>query len=120
MNSVTFLKQTETMGAREFRQKLDKMLRKPFPCRVMLHNKPALAVLPDEEFLTLLEILEELKDSGLWKSLQHRLQQESKKKHPWFWSRRWQRAEREVDREIKAGRVRTASSVEEFLKELKA
>ena len=120
MNAVTLLRHTETIGAREFRQKLDKILRKPFPCRIMLHNKPALAVLPDEEFLSLLEILEELKDSGLFSKLQKRLQQESKKKHPWFWSKAWQAKELEVDREIKAGRVRKANSVEEFIKELKA
>lgn len=120
MNAVSILRATKTVGAREFRHGLDKMLRHPVPCRVMLHNKPALAVLPDDEFLSLLEVLEEIRDAGLLEKVRGRLQAESKKKHAWFWSRAWQKAEREVDREVKAGRVRRAGSVEELLSQLKA
>ncbi len=67
MNAVSNLRTTKTVGAREFRHRLDKMLR-----------------------------------------------------HSWFWSRAWQKAEREVDREVEAGRVRRAGSVEELLSRLKA
>jgi len=49
-----------------------------------------------------------------------RLQVESKRKHAWFWSRSWQKAEREVDREVKAGRVRRVGSVGELLSQIKA
>ncbi|MBI4055887.1 MAG: hypothetical protein HY402_07150 [Elusimicrobia bacterium] len=86
----------------------------------MLHNKPTFVVLPDGDFLQIMEVIEEIKDSGLWKKTVQKLQKESKKKHPWFWSKEWQKKEREVDQEIKAGRVHRSSSVEEFLKELKA
>ena len=120
MNAVSLLREMKTMGAREFRHGLDKMLRHPTQvCRVMLHNKPALVVLPDVDFFQILEVIEEIKGSGLWNKTIQKLQKESKKKHLWFWSKEWHKKEGVVDREIKAGRVRRASSVEEFLKELK-
>ena len=37
----------------------------------------------------------------------------------WFWTREWQEAEREVDEDIKAGRVKKAKSVEELIRTLK-
>jgi antitoxin MazE len=37
----------------------------------------------------------------------------------WFWTREWQKKEREVDREIARGNVRSFNSVAELLKELK-
>ena len=36
----------------------------------------------------------------------------------WFWSREWQEKEREADEDIAAGRIRTAASVDELLKDL--
>lgn len=120
MNAVSILRTTKMIGAREFRQRLDQMLRHPAACRVMLYNKPAFAVLPDDDFLALLEILEELRGSGVLAKIQRRLQAESKKKNAWFWSKTWQKGEREADREAKAGRVRRAGSVDELLGQLKA
>lgn len=37
----------------------------------------------------------------------------------WFWSEQWQEAEREVDAEVKAKRVKKARSAEELIRELK-
>lgn len=37
----------------------------------------------------------------------------------WFWSKEWQEAEREVDAEVKARRVKKARSAEELIRELK-
>ena len=37
----------------------------------------------------------------------------------WFWSKKWQEAEREVDAHVKAGRVKKARSAEELIRELK-
>ena len=37
----------------------------------------------------------------------------------WFWSQEWQVAEREADADIKAGRVKKATSAEELLRSLK-
>lgn len=37
----------------------------------------------------------------------------------WFWSKEWQEAEREVDADFKAGRVKKAKGVEELIRELK-
>jgi len=36
----------------------------------------------------------------------------------WFWSREWQEKEREADEDIAAGRMKTAASVDELLKDL--
>lgn len=37
----------------------------------------------------------------------------------WFWSRRWQKKEKEADRDIREGRVKSFSSPEELLKDLR-
>lgn len=119
MNAFSLLRTTEYIGAKELRMGLDKILRNTdHPYRVMLHNKPAVAILPDSQFMELLEILEELKDSGLLEKITRKLHEESKKKHPWFWSRSWQKGERQTDRDIKAGRVYRANSARELVKEL--
>jgi antitoxin MazE len=36
----------------------------------------------------------------------------------WFWSKKWQELEREVDEDIKKGRVHKAKNVEELIKKL--
>jgi antitoxin MazE len=36
----------------------------------------------------------------------------------WFWSKKWQELEKEVDKEIKQGRVHKAKGVEELVKKL--
>jgi len=36
----------------------------------------------------------------------------------WFWSREWQAKEREADEDIAAGRIKTATSADELLKDL--
>lgn len=38
----------------------------------------------------------------------------------WFWTKRWQEMEREVDEDIAAGRVETFDGVEDFLTDLQA
>jgi len=40
------------------------------------------------------------------------------KSQAYFWTRRWQKAEKEADEDIKAGRVKTFESVDELIKEL--
>jgi len=37
----------------------------------------------------------------------------------WFWSKEWQEAEREVDAEVKAGRVKKARSAGELIRTLR-
>ena len=41
------------------------------------------------------------------------------KSQAWFWSKAWQRKEKVADRAIKEGRVKTFSSVEELVKDLR-
>ncbi|MBI2095871.1 MAG: AbrB/MazE/SpoVT family DNA-binding domain-containing protein [Candidatus Omnitrophica bacterium] len=38
----------------------------------------------------------------------------------YFWTKEWQKREREVDEEIRKGRVRKAISVEDLIRDLKA
>jgi antitoxin MazE len=38
----------------------------------------------------------------------------------WFWSKKWQELEKEVDEDIKQGRVHKAKDVEELIKKLEA
>ena len=40
------------------------------------------------------------------------------KSQAWFWSKEWQKKERAADRDIKEGKTRTFSSVDELLENL--
>ena len=40
------------------------------------------------------------------------------KSQAYFWTRKWQKGEREAGEDIKAGRVKTFDSVEELIKDL--
>lgn len=40
------------------------------------------------------------------------------KSQSYFWTKKWQEGEREVDEDIKAGRVKTFDSVEELISDL--
>lgn len=118
MNAFSLLRATEYIGAKELRVNLDKVLHSSHPYRVMLHNKPKVTILPDDRFLELMEIIEELKDSGLLEKAARRFQQESKTKHAWFWSEAWQKGEKEVDEDIKTGRMKRFKSAKDLFKHL--
>ena len=120
MNVMSLLRDTEYIGAKELRVNLDRILRHGGrPYRVMLRNKPVLAILPDKQYLELLEILEELKDSGLLEKTRRKLEMESRKKNPWFWSSSWRKAEREAERDLSAGRKKSFKSARELIKDLR-
>jgi uncharacterized membrane protein len=40
------------------------------------------------------------------------------KSQAYFWTRKWQEAEREADEDIKAGRIKTFDSADELVREL--
>ncbi len=40
------------------------------------------------------------------------------KSQAYFWARKWQEGEREADKDIKAGRVKTFNSVDELIEDL--
>jgi antitoxin MazE len=40
------------------------------------------------------------------------------KTQSWFWTKKWQKAEREADEDIKAGRVKTFDEVDSLTKDL--
>ena len=121
MNAITFLRSVETMGARQFRKNLDHFLRSPSqPFRIMLLNRPAFAVLPDDDFLQVLEVFQELKNEGILKRVKRKLERAHRKRQAWFWSKSWQKKERQADRDIKKGRIFKAHSVAEFIHQLDA
>lgn len=41
------------------------------------------------------------------------------KDQAWFWTDRWQEAEKEVDLDIKAGRIKTANNLDNLMKDLR-
>jgi len=41
------------------------------------------------------------------------------KSQTWFWSKNWQKEEREAEKDIKNGRVKTFNNAEELMKDLK-
>jgi len=119
MNAISLFRSTEYIGAKELRVHLDKILRSDHPFRVMLHNKPTVAIIPDDKFMELLEIMEELKESGVLQEALKRFRVKSKKKHAWFWSKEWQKGEEEVDRQIRAGKKpHRANSAKELISQL--
>jgi antitoxin MazE len=40
------------------------------------------------------------------------------KTQAWFWTKKWQKAEKEADEDIKAGRVKTFDEVDSIMKDL--
>jgi hypothetical protein len=40
------------------------------------------------------------------------------KNQSYFWTKEWQKAEREADKDIKAGRIKIFQSVDELIKDL--
>lgn len=41
------------------------------------------------------------------------------KEQAWFWSDDWQASEKQVDADIKAGRIKTANNIDELMKDLR-
>ena len=118
MNSFSLFRATEYIGAKELRVHLDKVLHSTHPYRVMLHNKPAAAILPDGQFLRLLELLEELRGSVLLEKAARNLKKQNKKGNIWFWNEAWQKGERKVDAEIRRGKLKRTSSASDLIKTL--
>lgn len=119
MNAFSFIRKTHNIGARAFRARMESILREPRGhYRVHVHNTPAVAVIPDDEYLRMLEVLQEIEDMGLSEQVMGRLRRENRRKFPWFFSPEWQAKEREVDRHLRAGRVKRSKSLEVLSSEL--
>lgn len=41
------------------------------------------------------------------------------KNQAWFWTDEWQSAEKEVDKDIKSGKIKTASNIDDLMKDLR-
>ena len=42
------------------------------------------------------------------------------KSQTWFWSKKWQKEEREAEEDIKAGRIKSFDNINDLMKELKS
>ncbi|MFN0117026.1 MAG: hypothetical protein ACKVQC_01865 [Elusimicrobiota bacterium] len=119
MNVIGLFRSTEYIGAKELRVHLDKILKSNHPLRVMLHNKPTVAIIPDDKYMELLEFMEDMRESGLLSKAVKRFHSKSRKKNAWFWSEEWQKGEKEVEKEIRFGKKpRRAASAKDIIDEL--
>lgn len=119
MNIISWFRRMTTLGARELRARLPDILRdRTRPYRVFVHNKPAVTIVPDDQFLFLMEVIQEVQNMGLLDKAISRIRDESKQRHPWFWSESWQQAHRSAEDDIAAGRVQEYGSVEDLIKGL--
>lgn len=108
-----------TVGARDLRSMLPSILRdRNHIYRVMVHNRPAVTILPDSQYLFLMEIVQEVQNMGLLPDVIDRLERNSKKSNPWFWSPEWQKGHQAAEADISAGRVKEYASMDDLIKAL--
>ena len=119
MNAITFLKTTQPIGAKALRLNLGRILtHADHTYRVMVRNKPVFALIPDADFMDMLEALQQLQQSGLLDKAAEMPRADSKSESRWFWTHRWQAAERAADKDIKARRLRRAKGSAGLFKQL--
>lgn len=119
MNLISWFGKIKTLGARDLRARLPDILRdKSHPYRVFVHNKPAVTIVPDDQFLLLMEVVQEIQNMGLLDQAIGRIREESRRRHPWFWSQSWQQGQSAAEGDIAAGRVKEYSSLEDLIKGL--
>lgn len=69
MTVATLLKKARPVNVREAQAKLSQLIRSKMPSLVLSHGKPVSFLVPYDEMLDLLEMLEELKDQKLLKEI---------------------------------------------------
>ena len=65
MTAKSLLRQAKPVNVREAQAKLSRLIRSKTPSLVLSHGKPVSFLVPYEEMLDLLEMLDELKDQRL-------------------------------------------------------
>lgn len=119
MNLISQIRNIITIGSRDLRSQLSSILKdRTHTYRVLSHNRPAVAIVPDSQFLFLMEIVQEVQNMGLLEKVLGRVQQDSRRRHPWFWTPSWQEGHRAAEADIEAGRVKEFQSVDELFDEL--
>jgi PHD/YefM family antitoxin component YafN of YafNO toxin-antitoxin module len=108
-----------TIGSRDLRSQLRSILKdRAHTYRVLNHNRPAVAIVPDAQFLFLMEIVQEVQNMGLLEKVLERVRQDSRRRHPWFWTPEWQEGHRAAESDIEAGKVKEFSSVDDLFQDL--
>ena len=69
MTTTSLLRKAKPVNVREAQAKLSQLINSQMPSLVLAHGKPVSFLVPYEEMLDLLEMLEELKDQALLKEL---------------------------------------------------
>jgi len=69
MTTAALLRKARPVNVREAQAKLSQLIRSKMPSLVLSHGKPMSFLVPYDEMLDLLEMLEELKDQKLLKEL---------------------------------------------------
>lgn len=65
MTATSLLKKAKPVNVREAQAKLSRLIKSKSPSMVLSHGKPVSFLVPYEEMLDLLELLDELKDRKL-------------------------------------------------------
>jgi len=65
MTTVSLLRKAKPVNVREAQAKLSRLIRSKLPSMVLSHGKPVSFLIPYEEMLDLVELLDELKDTRL-------------------------------------------------------
>jgi len=65
MSTTTLLRNAKPVNVREAQAKLSRLIRSKSPSMVLSHGKPVSFLIPYEEMLDLLELIDELKDKKL-------------------------------------------------------
>ncbi len=65
MTAASLLRKAKPVNVREAQAKLSRLIRSKSPSMVLSHGKPVSFLVPYEEMLDLLDMLEELKDAKL-------------------------------------------------------
>lgn len=69
MTAVSLLRKAKPVNVREAQAKLSQLIRSKSPSMVVSHGKPVSFLVPYEEMLDLLEMLDELKDTRLLREI---------------------------------------------------
>lgn len=119
MNLVAQIRNMVTIGSKDLRLQLKSILKdRTHTYRVLIHNRPAVAIVPDAQFLFLMEIVQEIQNLGLLEKVLERVKQGSRISHPWFWTRGWQEGHKAAEADIEAGRIREYQSMKEMFDDL--
>ena len=69
MNAATILLKAKKVGVRSFRDSVSRYIREHRPIVITEHGTPESVLLPYEDMLEIIDVLDELQDEGLLKTI---------------------------------------------------